>query len=420
MEYYEEVEGRTHTITSMPVSGADRTTNVRDPRSPGSAMPPGFALLASGRLVSNIAFRMVFPFLPRISRGLGVSLSTMGAALGLRELIGLANPVVGRVIDRRPRRLAIVVGMTGLSASLLLQGVSGGLLLFTAALVATSLAKAIFDISSSAWVSDRVPFSARGRAIGTLETTWALAFMVGMPLAALAIRLGTWRTPFLLIGLVCALLALRLHQRIAEPDTGHVRGRRLVWTPVLRGAVVTFALIGVAHQMLLVTFAAFLEDEHDVSVSALGLTALVIGIAELAGSGGVAWFSDRIGKAFGTEIALAVAAPVSLLLPFGASSLPLAMVLFAVWFSITEYAVVSMVTLVSELDTAARGAVMGMALAGFTVGHALGAVVGTGLYEWEGMPAAGAGMALAYVAGWTVARYRVFDPVDDEPHGATT
>ena len=44
-------------------------------------LPKGFVFVVFARFVSNVAYRMVFPFLPTIARGIGVSTATLGTTL---------------------------------------------------------------------------------------------------------------------------------------------------------------------------------------------------------------------------------------------------------------------------------------------------------------------------------------------------
>lgn len=355
----------------------------------GWGMPAGLLLVTAGKFLSNVAFRMVFPFLPRIARGLGVSLGAIGTALAVRELAGLTNPALGRLADRRGQGWAMGVALAGLGVALVLQGVAGGLLLFSVGLVVLSLAKALFDVAAGAWVGDQVPFRSRGRAMGLLETSWAGAFIIGMPVAALLIRAGTWRVPFLVAAGACVVMAAVTWERRAcppRPDTaGPVRARRLAWSPALRAAVVTFVVMGIGHSMMLVTFASWLEDEHGASIGGLGLTAFVIGIAELGGSGGAAAFGDRIGLSRALSAGLLAAAAASVLLVAGKASFGLALAVMVAYFLSVEFTIVILLSLFSELDSTARGQVMGVAFAAFAIGHAAGAVAGTQVYERWGM-----------------------------------
>ena len=401
----------------------DNPIGRRPPAGPVEAMPSGFVIVTVGKWLSNVAFRLVFPFLPRIASGLGVSLGAMGTALAVREFAGLASPSLGRAADRRGHGRAMVVGLAGLSLALVLQGTSSGLILFTVGLVALSLTKSLYDVASAAWVGDSVPFHARGRAIGFLESSWALAFVIGMPIAALLIRAGTWRVPFILTAAACvvmAAVAVRLFQdQRPAPSTAGPSPLTALRSPTMAAAAATFVLMGVGHSMILVTFSAWLEDTHGVSIGDLGLTAFVIGAAELTGSAGTALFSDRLGLRRSLVGGLTVAAVASAVMLVGDTSFGAALATMALYFVAVEFTIVVLLSLFTELTPNARATAMGIAFASFAVGHALGAVAGTQLYERVGMTenllVMGAAFALAVLPA---TRLTPPDPQEVDPHDA--
>jgi predicted MFS family arabinose efflux permease len=374
-------------------------------------LPAGFAVVTVGKFLSNVSFRLVFPFLPRIVAGLGVSLAAMGTALAARELVGLANPALGRAADRRGHGWAMVVGLLGLAVALLLQGVAAGLWLFTIGLVVLSLAKALFDVAAGAWVGEQVPFSSRGRAMGLLETSWAAAFIIGMPVAALLIRATTWRVPFLVTAGACVVMAA-VTDTSAAGSSREQTGERVAWTRPLQAGVATFVIIGIGHSMMLVTFASWLEDDHGVSIAALGLTAFVIGIAELGGSGGAAVLADRWGLTRSLTGALVGAVGASALLVIGNATFGLALLSMVAYFLVVEFAVVILLSLFSEFDQAARGSAMGFAFAAFSIGHAIGAIAGTQIYEGWGMTE----NVLLMAAVFALAAILVWRWMDDPTH----
>jgi predicted MFS family arabinose efflux permease len=388
----------------MPVHSSKDNPKARRRKAMTAGLPAGFAAVTLGKFLSNVAFRLVFPFLPRIASGLGVSLATMGTALAVRDLAGLTNPALGRAADRRGHGRAMVLGLAGLAAALAIQGVSDGIVLFTVSLIAISIAKALFDVASAAWVGDAVPFTRRGRAIGLLETSWAAAFVVGMPIAALLIRAGTWRTPFIVMAGVCAVMAVALDGGVVSTTRERRALAKFTWTAPKRAAVTTFAIMGIGHSMMLVTFASWLEDEHGVSIAGLGLTATVIGIAELAGSASSAVVSDRLGLGRSLRVALLAGAAASASLLVGSQAFVLALATMALYFIVVEYAIVTLLSLCSELDLQARGSMMGMAFAAFAIGHAVGAVAGTRIYESWGMTENVLFMGLAFAIAWVPAR----------------
>ena len=103
-------------------------------------LPRGFAFVVFARFVSNVAYRMVFPFLPTIARGIGVSTATLGTTLALRDLVEISGPALGKLADRRGTKKVMVAALCGLGMAASLQGASNGLVVFTFALIAISLA----------------------------------------------------------------------------------------------------------------------------------------------------------------------------------------------------------------------------------------------------------------------------------------
>ena len=58
------------------------------------SLGPSIAFLALTRLAVNTAHRFVFPFLPAITRGLGISLEQGGVLMSARSLAFVATPAV--------------------------------------------------------------------------------------------------------------------------------------------------------------------------------------------------------------------------------------------------------------------------------------------------------------------------------------
>ena len=342
---------------------------------------------------------MIFPFLPTISRGIGVSTATLGTAIALRDLVEIAGPALGKIADRQGTRRVMVAALCGLGMAAALQGASSGIVVFTFALVAVSLTKVSFDVGSSTWTGASVPFNDRSRAIGIVEMTWAFSFIIGMPLAALLIRLGTWRTPFIAFSVLCLITSAALWVYLPSPVSDRAQPQTTQWSSAIRFVLTTMVALGIGHMMMLVTFATFLEDKHGVSTSGLGLVALIIGVAELVGSGGVALYGDRLGKTSVVKWALFLSLPLSLLLPLGESGYVVALLLIAAWFVCTECVIVSMLSICTELDGNARGAMMGYVYASWSMGRFFGAISGALLYEWRGIKPVAFTMTSALVVG---------------------
>jgi predicted MFS family arabinose efflux permease len=137
------------------------------------------AIIFLTRTAINTSFRIIYPFLPSIARGLGISLKTAGALVTLRMVARLASPFLGPLADRYGRRRVMEIALLFFSlASLLLAGLGT----FTAAAIAFILygvAKAIHDPAVYAYLGDTVPYHKRGRTIGAVDRTVWVARPVG-------------------------------------------------------------------------------------------------------------------------------------------------------------------------------------------------------------------------------------------------
>lgn len=354
------------------------------------------AFLTAERLVMNTAFRFVYPFLPAIARGLGVPLEAAGYLVSARWAAGLATPVIQRAAGRgEARRSLIVTGcllfVAGCSVTAITGIYAGALIGF----VLIGLAKPAYDIASQAYVADRVPYERRARYLSVFELTWALALLVGAPLAGWLISRRAWYTPFwafAALTVVAVLLVPRFIDADRRPD-GHatVRGR------FGRSGViflVVAALFTLAAELMFVVFAAWLEDSFGLTLAALGGAAVLIGFAELAGEGATLAFTDRIGKRRAVVIGLAISATGFALLVPAERSLAAGIALLAVALFGFEFTIVSSIPLATELQPERRARFLAWMVVAMSVGRGVGAATGPLLFVASGLP----GPALAAVA----------------------
>ena len=89
------------------------------------------------RLVINAQFRIPYPFLPAISRGLGVPLEVESLLLTVRGLLGATCPLFGFLSDRVGRKPLMLAGLVMViaGAALLVMGRSFGWALVASELV---------------------------------------------------------------------------------------------------------------------------------------------------------------------------------------------------------------------------------------------------------------------------------------------
>ena len=351
------------------------------------------------RTTINTSARIIYPFLPALARGLGISLPAASRLVVLRLVAGVGAPLFGPLADRYGRRRVMVAALALFTlASLLLAGV-GTLAAAAVAFTLYGVAKMLYDPALLAYVGDEVPYSRRGRAVGLLELPWAAAWLIGVPASGLLIERFGWRAPWAL--LVALGLAGMVLTQVGVPSVSRPAarpgGRQFVasivatWRGLLRRRSVRVLLLASMLVMLgievpFIVYGAWLETTFGLSLTALGLASTVVGVAEAAAELGTAVVTDRLGKRRSVLVGLVGLAASLVALPW-LSRLGLGAALVGVAFMMLsfEFAVVSLLPLATELAPEARASLLSLNMAAFSVSRALGGLIGGWLWHWQSM-----------------------------------
>ena len=343
------------------------------------------------RTVLNTSYRMVYPYLSTFQSGLGVSLPAVSLVLTLRSLTGLLSPLFAPLADRYGRRVSMLLGLAGYSAGALLIFLFPSYLTFFAGMILMSSSYLIYLPALQAYLSDRSTYAQRARVIGSTELSWSLAFIIGVPLVGwLMGRSGSWTSPYpWLAG--ASLLALLIFffvvpsDRPAERPAAHSSGqsslRRVLANRNVQLGLAMGLIFTTANELVNLVFGLWLEDSFQLKLAALAGASLVIGLSELGGEGLSTLLADRLGKERSIAIGLAAnsLSAVGLILlgrtPLGALA---GLFLFYLTF---EFNLTSLLPLMSNLSTQARGAFMAATLAMFSLGDSIGALIGPLLFS---------------------------------------
>jgi len=381
------------------------------------------ATVLYARLLINAQFRIVYPFLPAISRGLGLPLETTALLVGVRSLAGITSPLYGWLADRGDRRVVMLGGLALLAAGAALVAVAPGFGVALIAFVLLGFSKAAYDPAAQAYVSDAVPYERRGRALGITELSWAGSWLLGVPLAGLLIARFGWQSPFAVIAGLAVLgifVTLRLRpvarsESAADApaaDTQVGPHKRLAWLNWPTAAMLAVSVLVVtANENLFMVYGVWFESRFGLPVATLGMVSIVISVAELAAAGASAGIVDRVGKHRALLAGLILNALAYLLLPRIAGTLAVTMTAMAVVAMTSEFAIVSALPLVSELAPQARGTVMATNAALVSVGVMIVSVLAPRLWSSGGLTlttAVSAAMAaIAAVLLWWLAPQRI-------------
>lgn len=374
------------------------------------------AYLSAERFVMNTAYRFVYPFLPVIARGLGVPLEQAALLISARHFAGLATPAVTRAVGQRPRRLiatGLVLFIVGSTVTVLTNAYVGALLGF--ALI--GIAKPVFDVSSQAYVSARVPYSNRARYLSVFEFTWAGALLIGAPATGWLISRTSWSAPFVVFAVLTGFSLLLLTRFVdADPQLGAPTGVATPITSSGRAFLLVAGFFALASEMIIVVFGAWMEDSFGLSLVALGGVAFVIGASELAGEGATFAFTDRLGKRRAVLVGLGISAVGFALLVPAQNTMGIGLAVLGLALFGFEFTIVSSIPLASELMPHSRARYLAWMVVSMSLARGVGAAVGPILFDSFGL----AGPAAAAVAADLIAAAVLISSVREQTGHATT
>jgi predicted MFS family arabinose efflux permease len=352
------------------------------------------------RAVHDVAMRMVYPFVPEIAAGLGVSVAQVGLLISLRNGMGVIAPAFGAMSDRIGHRRSAMLGLMVLGAGLLITGLANGMGLAAIGFILTGIGSAMFIPTLLAYVSDRVPYARRGRVTGAIEMTWGLAGMIGVPLVGVIITAIGWRAPFIILGLA-AFGGGGLILLLEEPREQHILRQALKLAALRQNRsamafIVTWFLMFFAFENIQVGYATWLESQFGLSTAARGTVQILFGVFEITASLTSALFLDRIGKKRGvTGGLIVVLIGYVILATLGSSALWLGLGAISITFLGFEFSVVSGVPIMGEQVPAARGTLIALVMTAGGLGRMIADWTGSALASGAGFSTAAAISAIA-------------------------
>jgi predicted MFS family arabinose efflux permease len=362
----------------------------------------GVATLGSIKLIVNTAFRFVYPFLPVISRGLGINLNQAGVLVSVRWAAGLVIPSllsISRPVTRSRRFLGAGVLLFGIGSIVTAwTGVYVGAVI---GFILLGLAKPLVDISASNYVAARVRYEDRARYIGFLELAWAGGLLIGGPFAAWLIDNWSWKAPFWVLaslgflGLGVALVTIESHDRVGKAPAESDNGSPIAQIVPFLAAI---ALIGFAHESVFVVLGSWLENSFGLTLLALGGIGTMLGIAELVGESSMVSFTDRIGKRNSMAIGIGLGGLALLGLSLVSEVFVPSMIALFIATTAVEFGYISGIPIATELRPHHRARVLGWFFMATGVGRIAGDIVAPRVFETGGTSAAYLMAALAILA----------------------
>lgn len=369
----------------------------------------------STRLVVDTGLQLFNPFLPILADGLGVSIVTLGRLVSLRTAVGVVAPLFGTFADRLGYRFILRVELALAIVGFVLVGASNNIWVAAVGMAVLGAGLTSFTPTLHAYLSERLPWNRRGRGLAIVEYAWALAGIAGLFLMGFAIEFAGWRAPFFILaaGLAIAWIVFGRLRGAGRPANVAPRVRQ-AWSQVIRnffhlGAnarsawsnMLLSGFIGFAGINVFIVHGAWLNRYYGFKTTQLGTVALLLGVADLAGSGLASLIVDRIGKRRSVLIGAGSAFLSFLFLPHFDVSAALVIGGLALSRFAFEFSVVSNIALLSEQVPAQRGKVLSQGAMVMLAGFSLGSLAGPWLFErfgvgpWSWTSAASMAVALA-------------------------
>jgi predicted MFS family arabinose efflux permease len=367
----------------MTEASTDTTTGPNDPKAP-SSLKTKVGMFTTIRLVFNAASRLVYPFLTVLSNGMRVNLADITLAISLSMVASALGPFIAPVADRYGRRTGMLLGLGIFTLGTALVALFPSYWTFMLALMLANLGNNVFLPAMQAYLSDRSSYSRRGVILGVTEMSWALSFILLIPLFGVIIQATDWHTPFtILTGLAVLALLVIVWQvpgdgasAAAASKESLYAGLRQVFTS--RNALFMLGsgmAMLVANEVVNVVFGAWIEDSYNLQIAALGAASMVIGFSELGGEGLSTLLVDRLGKERSVVMGLAANCLVVFSLPLLGTSLVGAIAWLFLFYLTFEYAVTSSWPLVSEVLPATRATMLAVFIAVLSLGRAVGSLI---------------------------------------------
>ncbi len=354
------------------------------------------ALLAVGRGIPNAAMRWIPLFLPIIARSMDTSLGRCAAAMGVGELFGMTALVTGRLVHRQGSRRWFAVGLAATAAGNALGATAPVLAAFAVGYALLIIGQSCCNVSGQAWIGRNTPPDRRGRYLGAFETSWALALLIGTPLAAGAVAL-TWRGPYLLWTAAAALVVLPILRWLPEgpseagsPWDGSA-GRPTeppVAVGLPRSAWLTVAvstLLMIASVSIAVSCGAWLESRFGFGAASLGVVAFVLGSSELVASLTIARVADRWGATRSLRTGVAVMLGGAATMAISGHAAVVAVAGLALFIGGFEFSYIATVAIAIRHRPAIVARLVGTLSAGTTLARAVFAAVTGWLYSTTGI-----------------------------------
>lgn len=382
---------------------------------PTGLTPLRLATIVASRFVLNTIFRVTYPLTQFVILRTQLSEQVVAWLVTVQVLAGLIGPLSGWLGDRFGYRRTMAAGLLLATLGATVVALSRNFAVLLLGFVLAGLGSALYQPTMQAYVSEWTPLRQRGRALGAIEVSWALAGILGVPAVVwLVTRSQDFGLGFgMLAGLLLLLLTTILWLPPDRQATNPGERSAFSWGAVLRQPSV-IALCGFlwlalcGEEILFIVQPSWLHSQFNASVATVAQSLIVFGWGELGGSLLAMLLTDRLGVRRAPILGFGLSALVYIALPILSTSWTAYLICFACFALCFEFAIVSAFSLVSSIDPQARGSVIALAGTAIQTGRAVGSQVGVALLPLTGLGLLANGLVAAALTILGIALVLIF------------
>jgi predicted MFS family arabinose efflux permease len=278
------------------------------------------AILAFLQFTVILDFMILSPLGAQIMPGLRISPVQFGLLVSTYAFsAGASGILTAGFADRFDRKKLLLVFYVGFLTGTLLCGIAASYHALLAARLITGLFAGVVGSVSFAIITDVFPLRMRGRVMGVIQTSFAAAQVLGIPIGLLLSNHWRWNAPFLMIVAVGVAVGFVIQTRMRpvdehllhHPDRSPLH--HLIQTVSNRSYLQGFAtttLLSVGGFMLMPFMSAFTVHNVGVPLAKLPLVYVIVGLFAVVAGPLIGRASDRFGKfnvfSFGCAVTIAM------------------------------------------------------------------------------------------------------------------
>ncbi len=273
---------------------------------------------------------------------------------------GISGFAAAFFVDQYDRKKILLLGYCGFLLGTIACGFAPNYELLLASRTLAGVFGGLIGAQVVSIVSDMFGYERRGMAMGTIMSSFAVASVVGVPIALYLSNLISWHAPFLLVGILGAVI-VPLIVKFIPPLTAHVRKdeptpgfwpviRNVMGDSQQRNALLFSALIMLGHFLIIPFVNPYMEFNVGYSKQHTPMIYLIGGLASFASANILGRLADRYGKMTIFTICILL----SLVIVWSITNLhampfALSLTIFAIWFTLSTGRMVSANAMISNV-----------------------------------------------------------------------